>query len=219
MKLSDVRSQLNQVYNKTIETSISVKNFRPKDVHSAAGVAIGDLSNSSIALKDVMYYDIYKELEQNDIYHLKFVDGGLLSFQYSFCARGMLIRHRLCYFPSPELPSVDEAPYLYEDDELYGDVIEKKIVRFPIRFDYDPASHKDVDHPMSHLTLGQYQNCRIPLSSPVSPNAFLMFILRNFYFRAYKRYQNKYNKRLPQIDRIATLTSAERKIGHFVPGR
>lgn len=219
MNISGVRSQLQNVYRKTIETSISVKNFQPRETNSAAGFAIGELSNSSVALKDIAYSDIYKELDQNSIYHLKLADGGLLSFQYFFCAKGTLTRHRLCYFPSPVLPSVDEAPYLYENDELYGDVTEKKIVRFPIRFDYDPASHKDVDHPRSHLTLGQYQNCRIPVSSPVSPNAFLIFILRNFYFRAYKRYQNKYNKKLPHIERISTLTYTESQISHFVPGR
>ena len=39
----------------------------------------------------------------------------------------------------------------------------------------------------SHLTLGQYENCRIPVSLAVSPYQFMEFILRNFYHTA----QNK----------------------------
>jgi hypothetical protein len=68
----------------------------------------------------VSYDDVYSELDQNEAYHLKLVDGGLLAFQYSFDAAGKLTEHRLAYFPCPTLPSAEDAPALYEQDELYG---------------------------------------------------------------------------------------------------
>ena len=54
---------------------------------------------------------------------------------------------------------------------------------FPLRCDYDGGDgrHVDVAHPKSHLTLGQYEHCRIPVSAPITPHWFIDFLLRNFY--------------------------------------
>ena len=220
MTTHDVRKQLQDIYSRLISTNLSVRQFYPKE-HSliGGGVGIGSLPLGSISLRDVSYEAIYTEIETNDSYHIKFPDGGLLIFQYIFGGEGGLEKHRLCYFPSPALPSVDEAPHLYENDELYGDIIQKKLTRFPIRFDYEPANHKDIDHPASHLTLGQYENCRIPVDGAVSPNAFVMFLLRNFYSRSYRKNKNKLDKRPCHIPAMSTLTNAERRISHFINGR
>ena len=215
-----IRQQLSDVYFRLIVTSLSVKQFHPKEKSlSGGGISIGSFSPGSISLKDISYEEIYREIEGNNSYHIKLPDGGLLIFQYTFDSAGILTKHRLCYFPSFELPTVDEAPSLYENDELYGDVTLKKLVRFPIRFDYDPESHKDVDHPKSHLTLGQYENCRIPVGSAVSPNAFVMFLLRNFYFRLYQKNKEVLDKNLHHTSAIPTITDAERRIAHFMNGR
>lgn len=220
MTPQNVRKQLDDVYKRLISTSLSVKQFHPKKQDIlGGGVKFGDLPLGSISLRDVPYDEIYKEIESNDAYHIKLPDGGLLIFQYTFDGSGTLTKHRLCYFPSPELPSIDEAPYLYENDELYGDVVAIKLVRFPIRFDYDPCSHNDVDHPKSHLTLGQYENCRIPVDSPVSPNAFVLFLLRNFYSRSYRKNKNTFDKKPHHISSEPTITNAERRITHFMSGR
>ena len=51
-------------------------------------------------------------------------------------------------------------------DEIYADVVGREVVPFPLRFDYDARVKKqEVYHPACHLTLGQYTNCRIPVSS------------------------------------------------------
>jgi len=215
-----VRQQLKEVYSRLIFTNLSVKQFYPKEQSLVGGgISIGNLPLGSISLRDISYEEIYTEIESNDGYHIKLPDGGMLVFQYTFDGEGILTKHRLCYFPSFILPTVDEAPHLYENDELYGDVIVKKLVRFPIRFDYDPGSHIEVDHPQSHLTLGQYENCRIPVDGAVSPNAFVMFLLRNFYSRSYRRSKNKLDKKPPHIPVMPTITQAERKIAHFMNGR
>lgn len=215
-----VRSQLKDVYFRLISTNLSVKQFHPKEQGlSDGGIRIGSLPVSSISLRDFPYEQIYTEIESNDSYHIKLPDGGLLVFQYTFDGEDVLTKHRLCYFPSPDLPTVDEAPHLYENDELYGDIVLKRLVRFPIRFDFDPVSHKDVDHPKSHLTFGQYENCRIPVDAPISPNAFVLFLLRNFYARAYRKNKNTLDKRPHHIPCHPTITEAERRIAHFIGGR
>ena len=73
------------------------------------------------------------------------------------------------------------------------DVIKKNIVPFPIRFDYDCRDEVvvNITHPKSHLTLGQYQNCRVPVSAPLTPYIFALFILRNFYNTAFNKYSEK----------------------------
>lgn len=215
-----VRQQLQEIFSRLIHTNLSVKQFFPREnALVGGGVSIGRLPLTSISLRDISYEEIYTEIETNDGYHIKLPDGGLLIFQYSFDGGGKLKKHRLCYFPSFTLPTVDEAPQLYENDELYGDVILRKLVRFPIRFDYDPGAYIDVEHPVSHLTLGQYENCRIPVDGAVSPNAFVMFLLRNFYSRSYRRNKNRLDKKPHHIPATTTLTNAERRISHFMNGR
>jgi hypothetical protein len=51
-----------------------------------------------------------------------------------------------------------------------------------IRADYnkDDVISK-VHHPYSHITLGEYKNCRIPVNKPISPLSFVNFVLEHFY--------------------------------------
>lgn len=220
MSPKDVRGQFEELVERLIATSVSVKQFFPSVRTGPGGeILIARPASTAIALRDVPYEAVYRDLDSNDAYDIKLVDGGLLLLQYRFDANGKLLQHRLGYFPSPALPTVDEAPELYEQDELYGDIIDQRLVRFPIRFDYAPHQHADVVHPASHLTLGQYENCRIPVAGPLGPNAFGMFIIRNFYCRAYTRYKNSFDRRVVAVERLESITDAEKRLSHFVHGR
>lgn len=77
---------------------------------------------------------------------------------------------------------------MYMEDNLYLDIIAENIVHVPIRFDFDKDDDLFIpkNHSYSHLTLGQYTNCRIPVSKPISPNEFCDFIFRNFYSNIFK---------------------------------
>ena len=86
---------------------------------------------------------------------------------------------------------------------------------FPVRFDYDARIDRgEAAHPLSHLTLGQYRNCRIPVSAPVTPSRFVDFILRNFYHTAFIRYAD----RLPTAtwSFAETIRPDERSVAHVV---
>lgn len=215
MKFDDVRRQLDAAFGRAIETGVSVQQRFPIVSNDGNGPTLGSLAGSSIALKDVAYADIYTELESNELFHIKLPDGGLLVFQYAFDAGGGLRKHRLGFFPSPTLPTVEEAPDLYRYDELYGDILSKQIVRFPIRFDFDPKNYRPRYHAHSHLTLGQFQNCRIPVTHAVSPNGFLLFVLRNFYHQLYLRHLNVFEKKLVICMTASCITAAERGLPHF----
>lgn len=222
MSAKKVYAQIQEVIDRLIQSGLSVRQFTPSfKVGPKGAVSIGDLQGgaTSIALKNVDYRTIYTDLERNDSYHVKFPDGGLLLIQYEFGPNEELTKHRLGFFPPADLPTIEEAPHLYESDDLYGDILINQIVRFPIRFDFDPTNAKDVSHPHSHLTFGQFENCRIPVSHPILPNAFCRFILMNFYHRSYLKNRNLLDKR-PKGGRSfefeSCITWSEKRIPHFV---
>lgn len=204
----EVRRQLTGVFERVIETGVSIQQNFPSTSVDGSIQTLGNMAGTSIALKNIPYKDIYAELEQHGRFHVKLPDGGLLLFQYEFKDQE-LVKHRLAYFPSPVLPTVEEAPDLYQRDELYGDILLNRIVRFPIRFDFDPENYKLKFHPHSHMTLGQFDNCRIPVSHPIPPNAFLLFVLRNFYHLLYRRHQNAFEKHISHCSSRKCITEQE----------
>ena len=155
-------------------------------------ISYSGASNLSIVLKNLPYSEIYHELKRTQAYNLKMIDGALIQIMYRF-VDDKLVSHRLAFFPSPDLHEFQNNSDIYETDEIYADVIMKNIVTLPVRFDFDISEgvFEELHHPKSHLTLGQYHNCRIPVSAPVTPWAFIDFILRNFYNTAHRRFCSK----------------------------
>ena len=189
-------------------------NFPSKrdETKSVTNIDFGQ-SDLSLVLKNRSYKEIYDELLKCQAYNFKMIDGALIQLMYRF-QKGCLQSHRLAFFPSPYLEEFQNNPEIYEADEIYADIIKKNIVPFPVRFDYSCKEGvvKEIEHPQSHLTLGQYHNCRIPVSAPLTPYIFISFILRNFYNTAFKKYSNKINK----FDALfkETIPTSERLLTH-----
>ncbi|MHB8987482.1 MAG: DUF2290 domain-containing protein [Desulfobulbia bacterium] len=186
-------------------------------INAVFEITVSTAARMSVALKNVAYRDIYGELEKARCFNIKMLDGALISLRYRFRDK-VICEHSLSFFPSPDLEHFQNEPEIYLEDEIYADVIDRNIVPFPIRFDFsdDPEKFVDIHHPYSHLTLGQYENCRIPVCSPIGPLAFGGFILRNFYNTAFRKYSDK----IP-VTTLAfpnTITANERKIPHVVCG-
>lgn len=192
-----------------IESSLSVEQNFPS--HTPSDVFISNVTDVSIALSDLPYAEIYREIEKSKCYNIKLIDGGLLLLQYSFKKR-LLRKHRLAFFPNPKLLSYEEFPEAYDNDEIYGDIVSPRRVVTPIRFDYDPDRASAIFHPVSHLTIGQFKNCRIPVSHPVAPDKFIDFILRSFYYSIYKGNELTIDK---SIQFEETITPEEKKILHI----
>jgi len=213
-------TQINDLIGALISLSLSNEQNFPATHGKTTGafeITVGNSEKMSIALRNVAYRDIYGELDKEKCFNIKMIDGALVSLCYRFRARA-ICEHRLSYLPSPDLEHFQNDPELYLEDKIYADVLAKNIVPFPIRFDYsnDPAKFMDVHHPYSHLSLGQFLNCRIPVCSPLTPLTFGGFILRNFYNTAFRKYSDKIPRSVLAFPK--SITANERKIPHFVCG-
>ena len=147
-----------------------------------ADITFSGSAHVSIALGDIEYAEIYRELADKRSYNMRLVDGALLQMMYRIDG-DELLQHRLAFYSSPSLLPFQDDPDGYMRDELFIEIVQRRIVPFPLRFDFDAREgvHIDVAHPKSHLTLGDVKGCRIPVSAPLTPRWFVEFILRNFY--------------------------------------
>ena len=147
-----------------------------KEIGSSVFIGTTDI-DYTLFLKSISYSEMYKEARLKGYYNMLMIDGALISLSYNF-ENGQLIRHRLSFFPAPHLVIFQNSPELYLEDEIYADIIDVRIFPAPIRFDYDNRSEVaiPIDHPISHLTLGQYEFCRIPVSSALTPQQFIFHV-------------------------------------------
>jgi hypothetical protein len=174
-------------------------------------VVYSGYADLSIALKNVSYSDIYDELCKNKQFNFRLLDGGLIQILYRV-NNDNVIGHRLCYFPSPSFESFQNEPDLYLDESnYYADMIDRSILPVPVRFDFDPQNQVSIYHPASHLTLGQFKNCRIPVRAPICPATFVNFILLSFYHTAALEMPHRFEKRIFN----STLTDDEVKMMHL----
>jgi len=167
----------------------------------------------SIAMGDIDYQDLHRELGDKRSYSVKLIDGGLLQLLYLFKGDA-LVKHRLAFYPSPNLRSFQDDPDAYMRDELFIEIVSRRIIPFPLRFDYDVEVARDMVHPHCHLTLGDVKGCRIPVSAPLSPRWFIEFILRNFY----QTEEHDFVLALPghSLTFATTLTKGESALMHVV---
>ena len=190
-----IYSQIQKLTAELIETGLcDAQNF-PSMVKRNGGIEdVGiTAADNSLFLKSIPYLEMYYELVRKKIYNVKLIDGALLYMLYRF-EDNRLLMHRLSYFPAPDLKSFQNDPELYLEDEIYADILDKRIVTVPFRFDFDRSEgvYKPIEHPVSHLTLGQYEHCRIPVSSALTPYQFIAFVIRNFYHTTQSKYGEKF---------------------------
>ena len=190
-KAEETRDEISQITAKLIELGLSDDQKFPILKNRGGGkkdVVFERSANFSMVLRNIPYSDIYYELKRERDYNLSMADGALLQLLYAF-ESDEIARHRLAFFPSPDLTVYQNDPEIYEADIVYAEVISKNVVATPIRFDFDRDAFIEGDHPMGHLTIGQYQNCRIPVRSAISPFRFFEFILGSFYNTAFKNFR------------------------------
>ncbi len=192
-----IYSQINKVTEQIISLELCNDQNFPSINQDTGGFEIIDISKknrttTSIFQKKIPYKEMYSYLSKHRIYNIKMIDGALIHFQYIF-RNNMIERHRLTFFPSPSLELFQNYPELYLEDEIYNDILDYRVVTVPLRFDFDSREHvtEPILHPISHLTIGQYENCRIPVSAALTPLQFIKFILMNFYNNAYERYSDQ----------------------------
>ncbi|MGL5900620.1 MAG: DUF2290 domain-containing protein [Lactobacillaceae bacterium] len=199
MVKSDIKKlekEIHSLTSKLIECGITVKQNYPStfqknvssNVRTCLGIKSTDFEMSTMLAANLTYEELYENVDAKSIYNFKLLDGALINLYYEFNHKSDLIKHRLTFFPSTQLLSLESErnPDFNQEDDIYSDIISENIYPTPIRFDYDPTEN-GIDHTSSHLTIGQYKNCRIPVNKPISPEKFLQFILKNFYYNLYKK--------------------------------
>ncbi|NED50945.1 DUF2290 domain-containing protein [Micromonospora aurantiaca] len=133
-------------------------------------------------LKARPYSEMYFEQRESRAYNVRMLDGALIQMVYEF-RHDNLERYRLAFLPAPDLQSFQNDPDVYNEDILFADVMDPRVVTVPLRFDFDARDgvSENLVHPKSHLTLGQYKSCRIAATAPLTPFLFAEFVLRSFY--------------------------------------
>lgn len=191
--LDEVKKEILRLTAAMIEIGLCTdQNYPSEKTHVSDQGAVTELgvagaTEISAAMKNRPYDEIYTSLREKRAYNLLLIDGAMIQFRYRF--RGAcLIKHVLTFYPSPNLTEYQNDPELYKTDILYADAISKDIVSSPIRFDFDENAFEELVHPKSHLTIGQYKNCRIPVSNGLTPYRFLRFVLRSFYNTCFQEY-------------------------------
>jgi hypothetical protein len=176
--------------------------------------------NLSFSLKNEKYQDLYKACLKEGDYNLVLIDGALIQMKYRFYKENV-IEHVLSFYPSPYIERFQDNPEDYMEtyfsgDDFFSEIYDDLIICSPLRFDFndDDKIFKEVSHPKSHLTIGDYKDCRIPIRNPISPNRFIKFILRNFYFDKYtEHYSDNYFK--CDLKFAETIVKAEKEHLHF----
>lgn len=215
--INGIERQIDQRVRYLVEVGLADQfqsGFR-REVGRRVEITFPNSKHISAALKDLEYEEIYGLLVRERIYNVKMLDGALIQMMYEF-ADNVVVRHRLAFVPAPHLYDFQRSPDVYLGDELHADIVAKNVVPFPFRYDYDARDgrYQDVTHARSHLTLGQYENCRIPVSAPVTPHWFIDFLLRNFYDTPIRRYADEISPTGDSFDE--SITSAERHVVHVV---
>jgi len=212
---SDARDEINQITRKLIELGLSDdQNYAVLREIGASRIEVTFQGDTGLAyvLKNTPYSDLYKELKSNRDYNMSLPDGGLIQIQYVF-QDDEVDKHRLAFFPSPDLSEFQNEPEVYEMDLVYADILESKVVTTPLRFDFDRQAYVENEHPMSHVTIGQYKNCRIPMRSAISPFRFMEFILGSFYNTAYRNFRDQITDN--GLMHPETITDLEARRVHF----
>lgn len=185
---TDIYQEIRVLTQHLTEASICQENRFPASRTMLGGIIElypSDSMDLSVALRNVPYSEAYTSLRQGKSYNMVLLDGAMVHFRYLVNpARKEILKHHLAYWPSPQLLPFDQSPWIYDDDEPFGDAVDERgVLPVPIRIDFAPEQFVEHFHPRCHTTVGQYPNCRIAVAGPVRPGVFLDFVLRNFYSR------------------------------------
>ena len=116
--------QIEKITAKLIEIGLSTQQNFPSNQYGH--ITYSGMQDVSIAMKNIAYEEIYKKLEETKNYNIKMLDGALIQMLYSY-RDNKLVSHRLAFFPAPNLESFQNEPDLYEDDEIYADILGRNI--------------------------------------------------------------------------------------------
>ncbi|MCR4575076.1 MAG: DUF2290 domain-containing protein [Lentisphaeria bacterium] len=213
---SFIKNILTELMNKSLcidQNLPSKRNIESEIIIDSGKHENDDFRTSYLMKNNVKYEDIYNYCLKHRHFICQMFDGSLIQIMYVIKNKN-IAKHSLSYFPNPDaLNFITENKDIINDDYC-EDINVNNIVRFPLRFDYNTTVTNS--EPYSHLTLGSYKNCRIPVSSPLLPRHFFDFIFKFFYNVAYCKSGINITKN--EICLPYTLTEDQKQDFHiFIP--
>ncbi len=191
----------NNLLNSYNELSDSFKNNRHTLEYSTKSDTSKILFDTSLSA-----LELYEVLHNANQFNFEFKDGSILLFECTIEGKS-IIKQRITYIKPFNGYIRDD----HETDtwELYQSSDETTVnLSFPIliRIDYN-RNEKNADHPLSHLTLSNIKNCRIPIKANLSFDRFVEFILQQIF--------NIYDLSIPKINQEETIRTNEKNMIHL----
>ncbi len=178
---SEILREIRSITTSLVEKSIIIDQNWPSEKNGE--IVWDNYKGLAFSLQNEPYETIFDQCRKERDFNFMLIDGSLIQLQYRIKGNN-LIEHILRFLPNPSFEKYQDNPEefeeLYYGIELFTNILDKKTIVFPIRFDFSNI-HKEILHPKVHATFGNYKDCRIPISKPISPKRFVSFILRNFY--------------------------------------
>lgn len=131
----------------------------------------------------------YCTFDKSGDYAFKLLDGSIIQICYLF-RDNKLVKQRFSYFQRPY--SEDEINFLDGFDR--DDRKSEELGLVWLRFDYDPEKGIELFHPKAHMTVSNFRDCRIPVSSPMTSRQFISMVVLNFYETCYEEYSKQLKK-------------------------
>lgn len=180
----DLISAINQLIFEWQKSGFIIDSRNHQAYQKSNGLVEVTWGNDGYVLKENDFSTLseYCSLIENRQYSMLLVDGSFFQISYGLRKREV-VRHRLCWYPSP----IKFADDLMDSGGIIDAVLDKMAKgdtsffqsRSPLRFDFSPDDASDL-HPEVHLHIG-HEDCRIPVKSALSLRAFMMFVVENFY--------------------------------------
>lgn len=202
-KANTVKSEISCLISQLIQSKLCIGQQFPSVKNIGGKFCVGVLNNrSKFFFKDHTSEVIYEDIISSQSFSLILIDGAIIQFLYTF-DKEQVFSHRLLYLPKPMSLAIQE------DRDLQ--LLKNKPL---IRIDFTDEGNEEFNHSITHMHLDNYEDCRIPVSAPVGPRAFMYFILRNFYRSESENFFNNHKRDLG-TSFSATITDNESEEMHI----
>ena len=179
--MADYNNIVRELYEK--EMIRDIKCHAISDFGEVVEITHENKSNESNILYDrhLPIETIMDILLENKEYNLLLYDRSIIKYQFVI-SNGKISKERLIF--------IKKHNYLWTKDEInkkdiddFGtDWFQEEIsIPIVIRIDYDDENYEDIIHPITHMTLSNYEECRIPMMGAVTLYNFVNFVLNFFY--------------------------------------
>ena len=205
---TDYENIIKELYEKNL-----IRDSKSHSISEKGGRII--ITRSNKANESNILYDKHLPIEtimdtllEKKEYNILLYDRSIIQYEF-IIERGKIIKERLIF--------IKKHNYLWSKEEIADkdmenfeiDWFEEELgIPVVIRIDYDQENHIDIIHPITHMTLSNYEECRIPMMGSVSLYNFINFIL-NFFYNDSLSFKSKFE------GNDITITDNEKKRVHF----